>query len=134
MRHIAKQHPQIATKIGKQKATFTHVFLKLSDDNYVFLQRSNHFATDLKVSFVGGSFTAGQSLIDHKFPGHAKLLGDCEQPDAPGGAAQRRAAGEHGQRHGEDEREDHRQQPKEEGWGRPIKQPTPELLDRKSVV
>ena len=40
MRHIAKQHPQIATKIGKQKATFTHVFLKLSDDNYVFLQRS----------------------------------------------------------------------------------------------
>lgn len=65
VRHIAKQHPQIATKIGKQKATFTHVFLKLSDDNYVFLQRSNHFATDLKVSFVGGSFTTGQSLIDH---------------------------------------------------------------------
>lgn len=65
VRHIAKENPQIATKIGKQKATFTHIFLKLNDGNYVFLQRSNHFATDLKVSFVGGSFTAGQSLIDH---------------------------------------------------------------------
>ena len=64
-----------------------------------------------------------------KFPGHAKLLGDGEQPDAPGGAAQRRAAGEHGQRHGEDEREDHRQQPEEEGWGRPVEQPAPEQPD-----
>lgn len=65
VRYIAKQYPQIATKIGKQKAVFTHIFLKLSDNNYVFLQRSNYFVTDLKVSFVGGAFTAEQSLIAH---------------------------------------------------------------------
>lgn len=65
VRYIAKQYPQVATKLGKQKAAFTHIFLKLSDDNYIFLRRSNHFTTDLKISFVGGAFTAEQSLIEH---------------------------------------------------------------------
>lgn len=84
VRMIAKRHPHIMAKLGPQKALFTHIFLQSNDDRYVFLRRSKHYESDGNVAFIGGSFTAGQGVVEHIAEEVSEEIGICyEQLASP---------------------------------------------------